>query len=162
MLPRRPWYSCGATVSILTLNGMWRRWQSRWQRTAASLCIVSGIMPNQGMRSLIPSRITQAPLSIQTHRHNWKPRTTARRKVIIALRIILSTAATYLVGLFLWLQQEPEAPVETIAKEHHTEEVNIPCKEGTLMEQAQCYLEQKRNQPKTYSIIKKLLYENQQ
>ena len=39
---------------------------------------------------------------------------------------------------------------------------NIPCKEGTLMEQAQCYLEQKRNQPKTYSIIKKLLYENQQ
>ena len=87
---------------------------------------------------------------------------TARRKVIIALRIILSTAATYLVGLFLWLQQEPEAPVETVAKEHHTEEVNIPCKEGTLMEQAQCYLEQKRNQPKTYSIIKKLLYENQQ
>ena len=75
---------------------------------------------------------------------------------------MVSTAATYLVGLFLWLQQEPEAPVETVAKEHHTEEVNIPCKEGTLMEQAQCYLEQKRNQPKTYSIIKKLLYENQQ
>jgi DNA-binding transcriptional regulator LsrR (DeoR family) len=87
---------------------------------------------------------------------------TARRKVIIALRIILSTAATYLVGLFLWLQQEPEAPVETVAQEHHAEEVTIPCKEGTLMEQAQCYLEQKRNQPKTYSIIKRLLYENQQ
>ena len=40
----------------------------------AKNCCVSGIMPNQGMRSLIPSRITQAPLSIQTHRHNWKPR----------------------------------------------------------------------------------------
>lgn len=47
-------------------------------------------------------------------------------------------------------------------KRHHAEEVTIPCKEGTLMEQAQCYLEQKRNQPKTYSIIKRLLYENQQ
>ena len=89
-------------------------------------------------------------------------RRTRPSAVVVALRIMLTAAAVYLVGLFLWLQQEPEAPVETVAKEHHTEEVNIPCKEGTLMEQAQCYLEQKRNQPKTYSIIKKLLYENQQ
>lgn len=89
---------------------------------------------------------------------------TARRKVIITLRIILSTAAVYLVGLYLWLQQKPATTPQTVAKGQPTvsEADDTPCTEGTPLEQAQCYLEHQREQPKTYSIIKKVLYENQQ
>lgn len=88
----------------------------------------------------------------------------ARRKVIITLRIILSTAAIYLVGLYLWLQQKPATTPQTVAKGQPTvsEADDTPCTEGTPLEQAQCYLEHQREQPKTYSIIKKVLYENQQ
>ncbi len=88
----------------------------------------------------------------------------ARRKVIITLRIILSTAAVYLVDLYLWLQQKPTTMPQAMAKEQPTvsEADNTQCTEGTPWEQAQCYLEHKREQPKTYSIIKKVLYEKQQ
>ena len=88
----------------------------------------------------------------------------ARRKVIITLRIILSTAAVYLVGLYLWLQQKPATMPQTVAKGQPTvsEADDTRCTEGTHLEQAQCYLEHQREQPKTYSIIKKVLYENQQ
>ena len=88
----------------------------------------------------------------------------ARRKVIITLRIILSTAAVYLVGLYLWLQQKPTTTPQAMAKEQPTvsEADDTRCTEGTPLEQAQCYLEHQREQPKTYSIIKKVLYENQQ
>ena len=88
----------------------------------------------------------------------------ARRKVIITLRIILSTAAVYLVGLYLWLQQKPVTTPQTVAKGQPTvsEADDTPCTEGTPLEQAQCYLEHRQAQPKTYSIIKKVLYENQQ
>ena len=88
----------------------------------------------------------------------------ARRKVIIALRIILSTAAVYFVGLYLWLQQKQQVSVQTVAKETVTvrETDDTPCTEGTPFEQAQCYLEHQREQPKTVSIIKQVLYENQQ
>ena len=88
----------------------------------------------------------------------------ARRKVIITLRIILSTAAVYLVGLYLWLQQKLATTPQTVAKGQPTvsEADDTRCTEGTPLEQAQCYLEHQREQPKTYSIIKKVLYENQQ
>jgi RNA polymerase sigma factor (sigma-70 family) len=88
----------------------------------------------------------------------------ARRKVIITLRIILSTAAVYLVGLYLWLQQKPATTPQTVAKGQPTvsEDNDTRCMEGTPLEQAQCYLEHQREQPKTYSIIKQVLYENQQ
>jgi RNA polymerase sigma factor (sigma-70 family) len=86
----------------------------------------------------------------------------ARRKVIIALRIILSTAALYLVGLCIKLY-DPTPTVRdnpTLTPVLTSQETIMPCTEGTPMELYECYMEHKREQPKTYSIIKQMLYEN--
>ena len=65
--------------------------------------------------------------------------------LIIALRIISSVAAIYLVGLFLYLQQEPVVKVETAYNNKVKKEQPIPapayCTEGTPREILMCYLE---------------------
>ena len=81
--------------------------------------------------------------------------------VVIALRIMLTTAAVYLVGLFLWLQQEPTEPVRLAAKQPVQESV-VPCTEGTPDEIIMCYFEQRETRPNTYNLIKRTLYENKQ
>ena len=82
--------------------------------------------------------------------------------VVIALRIILSTAAVYLVGLFLWLQQEPAAPVQLADKRQPVQETAAPCTEGTPDEIIMCYLEQRETRPNTYNLIRQTLYEDKQ
>jgi len=81
--------------------------------------------------------------------------------VVVALRIMLTAAAVYLVGLFLWLQQEPTEPVRLAAKQPVQESV-VPCTEGTPDEIIVCYFEQRETRPNTYSLIRQTLYENKQ
>ncbi len=82
--------------------------------------------------------------------------------VVIALRIMLTTAAVYLVGLFLWLQQEPTEPVRLAKQQTVQEQTVVPCTEGTPDEIIMCYLEQRETRPNTYNLIKRTLYENKQ
>ena len=82
--------------------------------------------------------------------------------VVIALRIMLTTAAVYLVGLFLWLQQEPAEPVRLADRQQPVQEAIIPCTEGTPDEIIMCYLEQRENRPNTYSLIRHSLNEDKQ
>ena len=83
--------------------------------------------------------------------------------VVVALRIMLTAAAVYLVGLFLWLQQEPTEPVRLADKQQTVQEQTVvPCTEGTPDEIIVCYLEQRETRPNTYNLIKRTLYENKQ
>ena len=83
--------------------------------------------------------------------------------VVIALRIMLTTAAVYLVGLFLWLQQEPTEPVRLADKQQPVQQQTVvPCTEGTPDEIIMCYFEQRETRPNTYNLIKRTLYENKQ
>lgn len=82
--------------------------------------------------------------------------------VVVALRAILSTAAVYLVGLFLWLQQEPAEPVRLAKQQTVQEQTVVPCTEGTPDEIIMCYLEQRETRPNTYNLIRQTLYENKQ
>lgn len=82
--------------------------------------------------------------------------------VVIALRIMLTTAAVYLVGLFLWLQQEPAEPVRLAKQQTVQEQTVVPCTEGTPDEIIMCYLEQRETRPNTYNLIRQTLYENKQ
>ena len=83
--------------------------------------------------------------------------------VIIALRIISSVAAIYLVGLFFYLQQEPVAKVETaynkVEKEQPAPQPAY-CTEGTPREILMCYLEHRQAQPDTYKQLKRMSNEN--
>ena len=82
--------------------------------------------------------------------------------VVVALRAILSAAAVYLVGLFLWLQQEPAEPVRLAVKQQPVQETVVPCTEGTPDEIIMCYFEQRESRPNTYNLIRQTLYENKQ
>lgn len=84
--------------------------------------------------------------------------------VIIALRIISSVAAIYLIGFFFYLQQEPVAKVET-AYNNKVEEIQPApqpeyCTEGTPREILMCYLEHRQAQPDIYKQLKRMSYEN--
>ena len=82
--------------------------------------------------------------------------------VVVALRIMLTAAAVYLVGLFLWLQQEPTEPMRLADRQQPEQESVVPCTEGTPDEIIVCYLEQRETRPNTYSLIRQTLYENKQ
>ena len=64
--------------------------------------------------------------------------------ILKALRIISSIAALYLVGLFIYLQQEPVAKVETAYNNKVEKQQPAPppayCTEGTPREILMCYL----------------------
>ena len=90
-------------------------------------------------------------------------RRTRPSAVVVALRTMLTTAAVYLVGLFLWLQQEPTEPVRLADKQQPVQEQTVvPCTEGTPDEIIMCYLEQRETRPNTYHLIRQTLYENKQ
>ena len=79
--------------------------------------------------------------------------------LLIALRTILSAAAIYLVGLFLWLQQDTAAPVQTVARQQDIREAgSTRCSEGTPLEQYLCYMEYKKEQPNTFSKLRQQFY----
>ena len=82
--------------------------------------------------------------------------------VIIALRTVSSIAAIFLIGLFLWIQKEPAKPVLVTAQEQPIHDVVTSCTGETALEQYLCYMEHKREQQKTYSLIRQMLYGNQQ
>lgn len=81
--------------------------------------------------------------------------------LLIVLRTILSAAAIYLVGLFLWLQQDTAAPVQTVAWQQDIREAgSTRCSEGTPLEQYLCYMEYKKEQPNTFSKLRQQFYGN--
>ena len=81
--------------------------------------------------------------------------------LLIALRTVMSAAAIYLVGLFLWLQQDTEAPVQTVARQQDIREAgSTRCSEGTPLEQYLCYMEYKKEQPNTFSKLRQQFYGN--
>ena len=80
---------------------------------------------------------------------------------VIALRTVTSMAAIFLIGLFLFVNEEtPEAPQLTAATTQKEYSPNL-CEGSTPRELYMCYLERKREQPSNYSLIKKMIYENE-
>ena len=80
---------------------------------------------------------------------------------VIALRTVTSMAAIFLVGLFFFINEEtPEAPQLATATTS-TEPIPAFCEGSTPRELYVCYMERKREQPSTYSLIKKRIYESQ-
>ena len=94
-----------------------------------------------------------------------KEQTQKPHTMLIALRVISTVAALYLVGLFFYLQQEPVAKVETAYtnKVEKQQPALQPayCTEGTPREILMCYLEHRQAQPDTYKQLKRMNYENQ-
>jgi hypothetical protein len=90
-----------------------------------------------------------------------KPVTKSTPAWVIALRTVTSMAAVFLIGLFLFVNEEtPEAPQLTTATTQTEYSPNL-CEGNTPRDLYMCYLEQKRAQPSTYSLIKKMVYENE-
>ena len=84
--------------------------------------------------------------------------------ILIALRIISSVAALWLIGLFFYLQQEPVVKVETAYnKVEKPQPAPQPayCTEGTPREILMCYMERREAQPHIYQHLKQKSYENQ-
>jgi hypothetical protein len=85
--------------------------------------------------------------------------------VLIALRIISSVAALWLIGLFFYLQQKPAAKVETAYNNKVEKQQPAPqpayCTEGTPREILMCYMERRKAQPHIYQQLKQMTYENQ-
>ena len=80
---------------------------------------------------------------------------------VIALRILSSVAAIYLVGLFFFINGEaPEAP-QLATTTTSTDPTPAFCEGSTPRELYMCYMERKRETPSVYSLIKKRIYENE-
>ena len=84
--------------------------------------------------------------------------------LLIALRIISSVAAIYLIGLFFYLQQEPVVKVEIANNNKVEEKQPAPqpayCTEGTPREILMCYVERRKAQPHIYKQLKRMSNEN--
>lgn len=79
---------------------------------------------------------------------------------VIALRTVTTAAAVFLVGLFFFVKEETpdiQHPTSSTQKEYRP----YTCEGSTPRELYTCFLERKREQPKTYSIIKQKIYENE-
>ena len=85
--------------------------------------------------------------------------------LLIALRIISTVAAIYLVGFFIYLQTETPPKAMAINYQKVGKEQPAPqpayCTEGTPREILMCYLEHKQARPNTYKQLKQMNYENQ-
>ena len=93
-----------------------------------------------------------------------KEQSNKHQAILIALRIISSIAALYLIGLFFYLQHEPVAKVETAYTNKVEKQQPAPqpvyCTEGTPREILMCYMERRQAQPDTYKQLKRMSYEN--
>ena len=94
-----------------------------------------------------------------------KESSTKPQAILVALRVISSIAALYLVGLFFYLQQESVAKVETAYNNKVEQQQPAPqptyCMEGTPREILMCYIERRKAQPHIYQQLKQKNYENQ-
>jgi len=80
---------------------------------------------------------------------------------VIVLRTVTSIAAVFLIGLFIFVNGDsPEAP-QLATTTTATESTPAFCEGSTPRELYMCYMERKREQPSTYSLIKKRIYESQ-
>ena len=78
--------------------------------------------------------------------------------LLLTMRVISSLAAAWLVGLFFVVNDEtPVAPVAV----HPSSNTPSLCEGSTPGEIYTCYMERKRGQQTTYSLIKKKIYESQ-
>ena len=80
--------------------------------------------------------------------------------ILVAMRIISSIAAIYLVGLFIYLQMDSTAKTEVVCNNKmETQQPALQptyCTEGTPREILMCYLERRQAQPNTYSQLKQM------
>ena len=77
--------------------------------------------------------------------------------LLLTMRVISSLAAAWLVGLFFVVNDEtPVAPVAI----HQSQNVPSFCEGSTPGEIYTCYMQRKREQSGTYSLIKKRIYES--
>ena len=94
-----------------------------------------------------------------------KPTTSKPSAILIALRFISSSAAIYLVGLFIWLQLQSVNKNSNIYTQKTEQNKPAPqpayCTEGTPREILMCYIEHRKAQPDTYKQLKQMNYENQ-
>lgn len=80
---------------------------------------------------------------------------------VIVLRTVTSMAAIFLIGLFFFINGEtPEAP-QLATTTTSTTPTPAFCEGSTPRELYMCYMERKREQPSTYSLIKQKIYESQ-
>ena len=115
--------------------------------------------------SIMLGTLTQGEAEYDSIMASRKSSSSKLSAVIVALRIISSVAAVYLVGLFIWLQTEP-APKAATAYINKGEQNQTPpapqyCTEGTPREILMCYLKHRQSQPDTYKQLKLMNYENQ-
>ena len=111
------------------------------------------------LTDLIMSSLPEQP--VPQKESSTKPQT-----ILVALRVISSMAALYLVGLFFYLQQESVAKVETAYNNKVEQQQPAPqptyCMEGTPREILMCYIERRKAQPHIYQQLKQKNYENQE
>ena len=86
---------------------------------------------------------------------------------VIALRTVTSMAAIFLIGLFFFVNEETTSTTTRTLTSTRTSTSTITtttpafCEGSTARELYMCYMERKREQPSTYSLIKKRIYESQ-
>ena len=80
---------------------------------------------------------------------------------VIALRTVTSMAAIFLVGLFFFINDKTAETPQLATTTKTTEPTTAFCEGSTPRELYMCYMERKREQPSTYSLIKKRIYESQ-
>jgi len=114
---------------------------------------------------LMLGELTQGEAEYDRIMASRKPASSRPSAVIIALRAISSVAAAYLVGLFIWLQMQPEPKAATAyinkVEQNQTPPAPQYCTEGTPREILMCYLERRQAQPDTYKQLKLMNYEDQ-
>ena len=115
--------------------------------------------------SIMLGELTQGEAEYDRIMASRKSASSRPSAAIIALRIISSVAAVYLVGLFIWLQMQPapKAQMAYTPKAEQTQPAPQPayCTEGTPREILMCYIEHRKAQPDTYKQLKQMNYENQ-
>ena len=84
--------------------------------------------------------------------------TTKSRVILMTLRVISSVAAVYLLGLFFIVNDETSVAPDAVHPSSNTPSL---CEGSTPGEIYTCYMERKRGQQTTYSLIKKKIYESQ-
>ena len=115
--------------------------------------------------SIMLGELTQGEAEYDRIMASRKSASSRPSAAIIALRIISSVAAVYLVGLFIWLQMQPAPKAEMVYSPKVEQSQPAPqpayCTEGTPREILMCYIEHRKAQPDTYKQLKQMNYENQ-
>lgn len=114
--------------------------------------------------SIMLGELTQGEAEYDRIMASRKSASSRPSAAIIALRIISSVAAVYLVGLFIWLQMQPAPKAEMAYSPKVEQSQPAPqpayCTEGTPREILMCYIEHRKAQPDTYKQLKRMSNEN--